>query len=334
MTLHYASQQSQDHPNRIKNIAIVGVSGNLGSHIVSSLLANKYFNLTAISRTNSKAIVPEGIRVAHIDYHQHDTIVSALRGQDALIITLSVTAPRETQPKLLRAAADAGVQWVMPNEFGMYTTEQAQNDTIGPGKSQDRKLAEELGLSWICVTTGFWYEHSLSGPGLYGINISKREVVFFDDGTQKLNTSTWPQVGRGVAALLALPILPTDEIDTGTTLSSYRNSMAFISSFTISQHDMFESLKRITNTSYDDWTISSVPARERFTEAKEQMKAGDRMAFGRALYTRYFYEDAGLYEKSHGLDNEKLGLPEEDLDKATQAAIKLGKDGYWRKYGL
>lgn len=333
MALRYASQQASGFVNRIRNIAIVGASGNSGSHIVSSLLAKKQFNITAISRPDSKGTFPEGIKVAQVDYNNHDTIVSALKGHDALIITLSVFAPRDTQPKLIRAAANAGVQWILPNEFGMYNTEEAQNDTIGPGKSQDRALIESLGLTWIGVTTGFWYEHSLSGPGFYGFDISKREVIFFDDGTQKLNTSTWPQVGRGVAGLLSLPVLPDDENDEKTTLSSYRNRMAFISSFAVSQRDMFDSLKRVTGTSDSDWSISSVSAKERYAEAKEQMKTGNRQAFGRVLYTRYFYEDAGLYEKSHGLDNGKLGLSEEDLDEATRAAIKVGVDGYWRKYG-
>jgi hypothetical protein len=334
MTLHYTSQQASGFVNHIKNIAIVGASGNSGSHIVSSLLAKKQFTITAISRADSKGTFAEGVNVVHVDYNNSDTIVAALKGHDALIITMSATAPRDTQQKLIRAAADAGVPWVMPNEFGMYNTEEAQYDTIGPGKTQDRKLIESLGLSWVGLTTGFWYEHSLSSPGLYGFHIGKREVVFFDDGTQKLNTSTWGQVGRGVASLFSLPILPSDENDKSVTLSSYRNRMAFVSSFAVSQRDMFDSLKRVTGTNESDWTVSSVPAKERYTEAKEQMKAGDRMAFGRALYTRYFYDDAGLYEKSHGLDNEKLQLPEEDLDEATRGAIKLGEDGYWRKYGL
>lgn len=333
MALRYASQQASGFVNHIKNIAIVGASGNSGSYMVSALLAKKTFNITAISRADSKGSFPNGVKVAHIDYEKHDTIVAALKGHDALIITMSVFAPRDSQQKLIRAAADANVPWIMPNEFGMYNTEEAQNDTIGPGKSQDRQLIESLGLSWVGLTTGFWYEHSLSSPGMYGFEISKTEVVFFDDGTQKLNTSTWPQVGRGVAALLSLPSLPVDEHDESVTLSSYRNRMAFVSSFAVSQRDMLESLKRVTYTSDSDWKVTYEPARERYAQAKEELKMGSRPAFGRVLYTRYFYDDEGLFEKSHGLDNERLGLPSEDLDDATRAAIKLGEEGYWSKFG-
>lgn len=119
------------------------------------------------------------------------------------------------------------------------------------------------------------------------------------------------------------------------TLSEYRNRMVYISSFAPNQREMFESLKRVTGTTDSDWTITSVPAKQRYNEAKENLEGGDREAFGKVLYTRYFFpgENAGLFEKSRDLENEKLGLPQEDLDQATKAALELEESGYWSKYG-
>jgi hypothetical protein len=313
----------------LKNIAIVGASGNIGSHITSALLAKNRFTITAISRADSKATFAEGIAVARIDYSKRDTIVQALKGQDALIVTMSVFA-RGAQETLIRAAADAGVPWVLPNEFGMYNTEEAQNETIGPGKKLDRELIESLGVSsWLGVTCGFWYEYSLSST-FYGIDIQKREVVFADDGTQRLNTSTWAQVGRAVANLLALPV--SAEQESGLSLEQYRNRMLFVSSFALSQREMFESLKRVTGTTDSDWKISSEPAKQRFADAKEKLRGGDHRAFGKMLYTRYLMDDeAGLFEKNRGLDNEELGLPKEDLDEATKAAVELSQSDFWSK---
>jgi hypothetical protein len=331
MATTYASQQPSGFNNRLENIAVVGASGTIGTHIVSALLTQKIFNITAITRNDSKSTFPQGVEIAQIDYNDPNTIVSALKGHDVLIITMSVSAARDTQEKLIRAAVDAGVPCILPNEFGMYNTQEAQNDTIGNDKTKIRELIASLGISWVGVTCGFWYEYSLSAPGLYGFDINKREVVFFDDGMQKLNTSTWEQTGRAVAELLSLPILPKDEDDGSLTLSAYQNRMAYVSSFALSQRDMFASLKRVTGTTDNDWSISSVSAKERYAKAKEAMKGGDRAAFGRLLYTRYFFPDAGLYEKTHGLDNEKLGLPTEDLDEATKAAVELAESEYWAK---
>lgn len=96
---------------------------------------------------------------------------------------------------------------------------------------------------------------------------------------------------------------------------------------------MLDSLLRVTGTTDSDWKVSNVPAKQRLVQAKEQMKTGNRAAFGMALYTRYFYDDAGLFEKSHGLDNERLSLPVESLDEATERAVKLQNSGYWDSYG-
>jgi hypothetical protein len=313
----------------LKKIAIVGASGNIGSHITSALLAKNRFTLTAISRHDSKATFPSGIAVARIDYSKRETIVQALKGQDALIITMSVFA-RGAQEQLIRAAADAGVPWVLPNEFGMYNTEEAQNDTIGPGKRLDRELIESLRVSsWLGVTTGFWYEYSLSST-FYGIDIKKREVVFADEGTQRLNTSTWAQVGRAVANLLSLPVSASQQ--SGPSLEQYRNRMLFVSSFALSQREMFESLKRVTGTTDSDWKITSEPAKQRFAHAQEKLRGGDHRAFGKVMYTRYLMDDeAGLFEKSRGLDNEELGLPKEDLDEATKAGVELAESDFWSK---
>lgn len=312
----------------IKKVAVVGASGNVGSHIVSALQAKSQFQITAISRVQSKATFPQGVGVAHINYEKPDTLVTALKGQDALIITMSVFA-HSAQEQLIRAAAQAGVPWILPNEFGMFNTEDVQIETTGPGKMRDRALIESLGVSsWIGLTSGFWYEYSLSG-GYFGIDINKREVVFFDDGTQRLNASTWPQTGLAVANLLSLPLSSSD--GKIPTLEQYRNRMLFISSFALNQREMLEATQKATGTTEKDWKISSQPAKQRLAESRQKMMTGDRSGFAAALYTRYFIEDAGLYERSHGLNNEELGLPKDDLGEATKRAVELANSDYWSK---
>ncbi|KAF2798872.1 putative oxidoreductase CipA [Melanomma pulvis-pyrius CBS 109.77] len=334
MAQQYASKQPAGFKNRIENIAIVGAGGQVGKFVVAALLAKNTFKVTAISRSGSTNQPAPGVHIASVNYDDPSTIVEALKGQDVLIITMSVHAPPGQSETLIRAAATAGVPWVLPNEFGGDgTNKQLGRDAIiGPAKEKDRDLIEELGKSsWVSIACSFWYEYSLAGPGSYGIDIAKREVVFFDEGTQKINTSTWPQTGRGVAEVLSLPILPEDEKDTSTTLSNYRNRYVYISSFALSQRDMFASVKRVTGTTDADWNISSVPSKQRYEDSIKKMQQGDRIGFVHAMYTRHFYpEDSGLYEAKHGLDNEKLGLPKEDLDEFT-AERTSARLGDWRQ---
>ncbi|KAF2865760.1 putative oxidoreductase CipA [Massariosphaeria phaeospora] len=335
MAQSYVSQQSAGFQNHIKNIAIVGAGGQVGKFVVEELLKKNSFKITAITREDSTNEPVPGVHVAKINYADPSTIVNALKGQDALIITMNVRAPPEQHAVLTKAAAEAGVPWILPNEFGGDFTEEVGNDIfIGPPKRKERELIESLGKSsWIGVSCSFWYEYSLAGPGLFGIHMNKREVTFFDDGLQRINTSTWAQTGRGIAELLSLPILPQDENDKSTTLSSYRNRFFFVSSFTLNQREMFEAVKRATGTADADWTINSVNSKERFEESRKKALAGDHLAFGHTMYTRCFFpgENVALFEVTHGLDNDKLGLPKEDLEEATKYSVKLAEEQYMEK---
>ncbi|KAJ4293548.1 hypothetical protein N0V90_008831 [Kalmusia sp. IMI 367209] len=321
--------------NHIRNIAIVGATGQLGKHLTAALLQNPSFNITALTRETNTTSFPSNIKVIPVDYSNPSTLTVALKDQHALIITLSVSAPPDTQAKLITAAAEAGVPWILPNEFGGDTDGVVSNEiSMGPPKRAARKMIEDLGVSsWIGIASGFWYEYSLSGPGLYGIDIAKREVVFFDEGTQRMNTSTWAQVGRAVAKLLALPIKAPQDDGESTSLSTYRNRFAFVSSFALNQREMLASLNRVMQLSDSDWTITTVSSKQRFEDARKMLAEGNRISFAYMLYTRYFFpgENAALFEVTKGLENDRLGLPEEDLDEATKKAVKMAEEGYFAK---
>ena len=87
--------------------------------------------VTAITRVDSNSELPEGVEVKKVDYASPATLVEALRGQDALVITLTPMAPPDTQEKLIRAAADAGVPWVLPNEWTPDTADEGLVRDVG-----------------------------------------------------------------------------------------------------------------------------------------------------------------------------------------------------------
>lgn len=86
-----------------------------------ALLATGKHTVTAITRADSQSKLPEGVTVKKVDYEQPDTLVDALRGQDALVITLGGTTPKDTDLKLINAAAEADVGWILPNEWAPDT---------------------------------------------------------------------------------------------------------------------------------------------------------------------------------------------------------------------
>jgi len=285
--------------------------------------------VTAITRANSSNKLPSGVKSVTVNYDDESSLVSALKGQQFLIITMSVMAPGDTQSKLVRAAAKAGVPYVMPNWYGgdFMNEELSQSTRLGLTARAIVDEIQSLGVStWVMLACSFWYEFSLAGGEIrYGFDFHGKAVTFYDDGDTKICTSTWEQCGRAVAAVLSLPELPADENDKSPTLSQFANSIVYISSFVISQKDMFESVKRVTGTTDADWKVSYEPSAKRYQDGMEAMKKGDMRGFGKMLYARIFFPN-GDVNFSSKLHNNLLDLPKEDLDERTKVAVKMAEN--------
>ncbi|KAJ5671370.1 hypothetical protein N7507_000497 [Penicillium longicatenatum] len=326
----YAKYQSVGFKNAIEKVAIVGAGGTIGSHIANALLKTGKHTVTAISRKDSgnKLALPKEIIVAPVDYDDEASIVAALEGQQFLIITMAPTAPRDTHSKLVQAAAKSGVPYIMPNGYAgdIDNIKLGEDTLLGPVARAQRDEIEKLGMQWITMCCGFWYDYSLAGgDARFGFDFDKRSLTIYDDGSTKISTSTLSQVGRAVAKVLSLKELPEDENDESLTLSTFLNKGVYIKSFVLSQNDMFDSVKRVTGTTDADWTISHENSKKRYEDGMAQVKIGNMAGFGKMLYARGFYprESNDLSAKAQ---NDPLGLPSENLDESTKAGIDLVKE--------
>jgi hypothetical protein len=250
-----------------------------------------------------------------------------LTGQQVLIITLAARAPPELHGKILAAAVKAKVPHVIPNIYG--------NDVTNPvvyGGSLYGSLVKgtydsvvATGVPFTVFVCGFWYEWSLGlGKNWYGFDIKNKEVTFYDDGETKIDTTTWDQCGRAMAAFLGLP-------ESGATPSfdDWKNKPLYINSWRISQRDMLDSLNRVLKTTDADWKIEFQSAKERYEDGQKEMANGDFTGFAKLLYARMFYKDgSGDFSSTNTLANEALNLPKESLDEATQRAVDMANSGY------
>lgn len=245
---------------------------------------------------------------------------------------MSVHAPRDTISKFCQAAGAAGVSYIQPTWYGIDPShEELCKDTLHTAKRDG--LIEEikrLGVTkYLFLASGFWYGFSLGGgPNRYGFDFTKNELVIFDKGNVKMNTTTWAQTGRAMASLFSLQELPNDENDKSVTLAQFADSTVYVSSFLVSQKDMFESVKRVTGTSEAEWKITYESSEDRYKEAMAGIKEDNFNTYTKMLYSRTWFPNGGAdYETAHGTANAALGLPEEDLDEATKEAIRMGLGG-------
>lgn len=265
-----------------------------------------------------------------MNYDDPATVVAALRGQDALVITINgrAFAGTDIQRILLSAAAEANVPWVLPNEWGLdYNNEQLATESLDGIKKLETRRWLHSGLpnapAFVAVTCGFWYEYSLALPITWGFDFAQKKLSLTDNGAVKQNVSTWPQVGRAVAKLLSLPI--EKEEGAAGCLDDYRNGVVYVSSFCLSQRDMLASVLRVTGSQKSEWAIDNVDGKGRWEAGQAAMKSGDRSGFISMMYASTLRQDRdewGVFEKTRGLSNKLLKLPGEDLDEFTRVAIE------------
>ncbi|KAJ1557348.1 hypothetical protein HK405_000165, partial [Cladochytrium tenue] len=304
----------------VKNIAIVGAGGNSGKYIAEALLKTGKHTVTAINRVGSTSALPAGIAAAkQVNYDNHEDLVQALNGQEALIITLSGTAPATIEPALIRAAVAAGVTWIVPNGSADITDEALFKELPALGRIRDatRQIEESGSSAYLSLSTGFWYEWSVSLPFAYGFDFKARAVTLFDEGNVRIRNTTWPQLGRAYAALFSLPV----HADSGPSLAQFRNRQAAVESFFVSQRDIFESVLRVTGTTEADWKVTHQPSAARFAAGKEMLMRGEMAGFGLMLYSFGFFPEGKRAAVQSETVNNVLGLPQENLDEMTKAAI-------------
>lgn len=296
--------------------------------MTAALLQTGKHTVTALTRAGSTSTLPGGVIKVPVDYNNEDSLVAALKGHQFLIVSLAVAAGAAAEAIIMSAAGKAGVPWVMPTCYGtdIENRKLMDENLTGRGVYANIESAEKNGLAWTTMNCSFWYEFSLAqGETCYGIDIVNRKATLFGEGTSRICTSTWLQCGRAAAAFLSLKVLPEDEKDTSVTMSRWRNKPLFINSFVASQRDMLDSLHKVLGTRDADWQIEKVNAEERYNQGKALLGGPQGHAgFSRCLYTRTF-DDNGDGDFRHKVVNEALGLPQEDMEEASQRAVDLAK---------
>ena len=261
-----------------------------------------------------------------VDYTDKDALVAALTGQDALIITLSPFAPPETHAQLVEAAATAGVPWILPNHWAHDYTNRfdstfTKDVPVFAEQPAKFEYIKSLGVSaYVAIATGFWYELLMQSPTGFGFDFAAKKASFLDDGMTRMSISTHTQIGRVVAGLLSLPVASEGS---SPSLEEYRNKEVYMASFTVSQNDMLESILRVTGQKREQWTIEHEPSKEKYQKGLEALQKGDTTSFRSMLIARVFYPEhaVGNMEKNHGLINEAVGVPLENLDNVTRAIV-------------
>ncbi|PTB65677.1 NAD(P)-binding protein [Trichoderma citrinoviride] len=281
----------------LKNIALVGASGNVGKVLLPALLAANKFTVTVLRRrASSPSTLPSGVRVVDVDFSSADSLAAALAGQDALVSTVGSGALNDEQKRLIDAAVAAGVRRFLPSEYGC----DLQNELAAKLPVFAHKVEVAGYLEDKARTTPLTYTLVYSGPffdwGLQHNFIFKSagsRPLLYDGGSTVFSTSTLDAVAQAVVGVLSKP-------------EETRNRAVRFQSVAISQAQLLAIAKEVAPER--DWQPEVVKLDDITKAADERLAKG---LFDQETFTPYILRainDERYGPKFEKLDNELLGV--------------------------
>ncbi|KAF5717916.1 oxidoreductase like [Fusarium mundagurra] len=220
-----------------RKIAIIGSSGQVGQPTIKALLALGIHTITAVQRIEAASTFPPEVIVKTGDLKDESFLASTFQGHDAVVLMPPLPHLITLQESAVRAAAEAGVPYILPAEFGPdpFASKLIEDNQLLQDKKKIRDLIEELGVSsWISVAVGPFLDMNIKS-GLWGIDVDNRKAKIWTGAVGKVNTSSVAQTGQATAAVLGLP-----EPD----LSRYKNKAFYAPSFYLSQKELLLAVQK------------------------------------------------------------------------------------------
>ncbi|KAK0118458.1 hypothetical protein ONS95_012743 [Cadophora gregata] len=292
----------------IKNVAVIGGSGNLGPAVVQGLL-DTGFTVTVLTRLESKATFPPGVKVHRTDYDSASSLADALTSQDAVVSTIA-TAALGQQLKIIDAAVKAGVKRFIPSEFGVNTQKVTGNiaKILGAKLAAQEQLkkaaAENPNFSWTGISTSMFFDWGLR-VGSLGFSVKDQTATIFDSGNEPFTGTNLPTIGLAVASVLK---------NADTTANRYID----VASFVTTQNAILAVFQEETGKK---WTVINKKTSESEKIADEKLAKRDFSAFSDYLKVELFRDGEGKSPKLEQLANEELGVSFGDLRATVKAVL-------------
>ncbi|KAF9881732.1 NmrA-like family protein [Colletotrichum karsti] len=297
-----------------KNVALLG-KGNLGSAILKELV-DAGFNVTVFGRSESnREGLPSGVNFALVDYASTDSLVSALKGQDAVISTLSKGGIFH-QKTIIDASIKAGVKRFVPSDWGTFTTDpKAHRElaiVLGPMVDIQNYLAEKARageIEYNIFSIGGFLDFLINFP--LAFDYANKTVELWDAGNYPISTTSLSSIGKAVAGALKNP-------------EATKNRNLKIHELVVTQAQLVALAKKYSPPG-TEWKEIKVDGEAGFAKAVEAVKANpsNEYAILGAIKAGLL---AGRFTASYEkVDNDLVGVPllsEADLEARFAAVYK------------
>lgn len=297
---------------KYKNVLLVGGSGDLGKYILSALLADSTFNVTALTRNDSKSTFPSNVKVTKIDYKDYDAVKKSLTGQDIVISAVGNTGIFDKLDQtLIEASIEVGVKWFIPSEFTADPTHPKFSSLpfMGP-KIESIQLLQKYQskIAHTFITTGGFLDWGFDNSFL-GYDIPNRTVILYDEGKNLVSGTTLASIGKAVVAVIRHPEL---------TL----NKRIYIADVTFTQQEALALFEKYTGA---QWTVKHKSTENVHKEAVEYYAKGDLANAIPAYIMGAVYGEQSASNFQGKTSNKTLGLETISLEQAVKEAVERSK---------
>ncbi|KAH7369170.1 isoflavone reductase family protein [Plectosphaerella cucumerina] len=191
----------------LPSVAVAGGTGNLGSKIVTQLLASsslpRFRDLIVLARAESDKTRGFQSQGATVRVYSEDNLTKALDGVDVLINTVGPSG-HHFKEKLLRALPQTSVKLYFPSEFGVdHYVHDFPHEEWDAKKKHYRLAQEVISNIRICrVYAGLFLEDSI-GPW-FGFDTKHGRYEAVGSPDQITSYTSMRDVGRALGVLSTL----------------------------------------------------------------------------------------------------------------------------------
>ncbi|CEI62538.1 hypothetical protein FVEN_g5080 [Fusarium venenatum] len=294
-----------------KNIVVVGASGSTGKIIIDGLTSNSSFNITVLSRKESKATYPENVTVRTTDFSEDD-LSEALKGQEVVISALGVEG-FDQQQKLVDASVRAGIKRFLPSEFSSSSGDPVVLELLPLFEVKKNlidylKSKEKDGLSWTGLATGLLFDWGLAN-GFLGYDIKNRTAKVWDEGNKRFTLTNEKQLAQAIISTLQHP-------------EETRNRYLYVYSVVTTQNEILNSLEQATG---EKWNVERTTTDAEVTEARKRLGAGDFSGGFILVHATTYGNTHGLranYAEEESSGNRVLGLGTDSVDEIVRKMVR------------
>jgi nucleoside-diphosphate-sugar epimerase len=280
-------------------------TGTLGRHVLKALV-DANFQVTVLTRSEKPGAHDARVRVVKVDFTSVESLTAALQGVDGVVSTVSAEAI-ENQTILIDAAIAAGVKRFIPSEYGSCSTNpKLEGVLLYTSMFKVRKYLQEKAdagkLTWTVLACGAFLDFLFDRPIL--LDFSNHKGTLFDEGDNRISSTSMPNVGKAVAAILK-------------NFEVTKNKIVRTSQVIITQNKILKIVEELRPDI--KWETSKVQTSALLKEGLDSASAGDfsmpvvmKVLAGTAFAGETY---GAAYDET---DNELLGikeLTEEDLKK-------------------